>query len=140
MPVHARQSRPAISSLRAQQLILESRSQPRPHFFFLQVICHWRDQLIENICMDFIEGVAVHRSEIIPIRQMLRPFSVWSRSVEELDHDPEKRRRNQTQHAQQTRGQFRSHRRSNWIDKPWNPLISFISIKPKKYAPPIPCA
>src|SRR2546422_5550849 len=61
--------RPPRSTLFPYTTLFRSRCQPGSDFSFSQVISHRRHELIENVGVNFVEGIVIQSREIIAVRK-----------------------------------------------------------------------
>src|SRR5258708_14761287 len=119
---NGRKARPTVSTMRAEHSILEARCQPGPDFLFAQVVGHWRDQLVENVGVYFVERIVIQRGKIIPVRKFRWTFSIGPRAVEKFYETPKYRSGRNCGDAKKWRREFRSDPVANRIDVFRNPF------------------
>src|SRR3989449_11414909 len=62
-------SRPTVSAMGAERGVPKARCQPGSDFSFSQVISHRRHEMIENVGVNFVEGIVIQSREIIAVRK-----------------------------------------------------------------------
>ena len=93
-------SRPTISAMGAERGVPKARCQPGPDFSFSQVISHRRYELIENVGVNFVEGIVIQSREIIAVRKFRGTFSISPRTVEKSYDRPKRGGRRNRGHPQ----------------------------------------